>query len=249
MKRVFFSFLAKITLVEIASANDCIDLKWFGGHMPLCAALPTGNWNPHFCFHTRHFQTRHFWKPLFHVWISKYWITPFWHSKCIQFCHKSVSSNFWSPTHGKPWFNSFVKKLHQSPVSEMSLTQPLKLICQQTGIFQKNNPSNRSEMLNTGYTAFGVVEWPRGLSPIVVEVERPRHRSPIHCGKFCLSSFQICTKEVWKNQKWLSKVYELPCLILIKHTGRYKTGICQVINSTRGRFQSNMEEKLTKLLI
>ena len=70
-----------------------------------------------------------------------------------------------------------------------------------------------------------------------------------HCGKFCLISFQICTREVWKNQNYLSKVCELPCLILIKHTGMHKTGICQVINSTRGRFQSNMAEKLTKLTI
>ena len=29
----------------------------------------------------------------------------------------------------------------------------------------------------------------------------------------------------------------------------HKIGICQVINSTRGRFQSNMAEKLTKSLI
>ncbi len=29
----------------------------------------------------------------------------------------------------------------------------------------------------------------------------------------------------------------------------HKTGICQAINSTRGRFHSNIAEKLTKLLI
>ena len=35
----------------------------------------------------------------------------------------------------------------------------------------------------------------------------------------------------------------------MKCTGMHKIGISQVKNSTRGRFQSNMAEKLTKSLI
>ena len=70
-----------------------------------------------------------------------------------------------------------------------------------------------------------------------------------HFEKFFLISFQICTRGVWKTQNHLSKLCELPCLILIKYTGMHKTGICQGIKSTRGRFQANIAEKLTKLLI
>ena len=68
-----------------------------------------------------------------------------------------------------------------------------------------------------------------------------------HCGRFPLNSFQINVIEVWKNQNNSWKVWEIPCLLHINHTGIYEIRFCIVDKFHQRAFSVKYGRKTDKI--